>query len=68
MPSFAMTVPYMRTSPLRIPRRDLVLGRADSLFLRVTFRSIWRQPLRAGHRPHRRHRRPSAANARLAGS
>ena len=36
MPSFAMTVPYMRTSPLRIPRRDLVLGRADSLFLRVT--------------------------------
>ena len=32
MPSFAMTVPYMRTSPLG-PRRDLVLGRADSLFL-----------------------------------
>ena len=36
MPSFAMTVPYMRTSPLHIPRRDLMLGRADSLFLRVT--------------------------------
>jgi len=36
MPSFAMTVPYLRTSPLHIPRRDLVLGRADSLFLRVT--------------------------------
>jgi hypothetical protein len=36
MPSFAMTVPYMRTSPLHIPRRDLVLGRADSLYLRVT--------------------------------
>jgi len=36
MPSFAMTVPYMRTSPVHIPRRDLVLGRADSLFLRVT--------------------------------
>jgi hypothetical protein len=36
MPSFAMTVPYMRTSPLHIPRRDLVLGLADSLFLRVT--------------------------------
>ena len=26
----------MRTSPVHIPRRDLVLGRADSLFLRVT--------------------------------
>ncbi len=36
MPSFAMTVPYMRTSPIHIPRRDLVLGLADSLFLRVT--------------------------------
>ena len=36
MPSFAMTAPYMRTSPVHIPRRDLVLGRADSLFLRVT--------------------------------
>jgi len=36
MPSFAMIVPYMRTSPIHIPRRDLVLGRADSLFLRVT--------------------------------
>ena len=36
MPSFAMTVPYLRTSPVHIPRRDLVLGRADSLFLRVT--------------------------------
>ena len=36
MSSFAMTVPYMRTSPLHIPRHDLVLGLADSLFLRVT--------------------------------
>ena len=36
MSSFAMTVPYMRTSPLHMPRRDLVLGGADSLFLRVT--------------------------------
>jgi hypothetical protein len=36
MPSFAMTVPYMRTSPIHIPRRDLVMGLADSLFLRVT--------------------------------
>lgn len=36
MPSFAMTVPYMRTSPLHIPRRDFVLAAADSLFLRVT--------------------------------
>ena len=36
MPSFAMTLPYMRTSPIHVPRRDLVLGRADSLFLRVT--------------------------------
>ena len=35
-PAFAMTVPYIRTSPLHIPRRDLVLGRASSLFLRVT--------------------------------
>jgi hypothetical protein len=31
-----MTVPYMRTSPIHIPRRDLVLGQADSLYLRVT--------------------------------
>ena len=36
MPTFAMTVPYLRTSPVHIPRRDLVLGRADSVFLRVT--------------------------------
>ena len=36
MPSFAMTLPYMRTSPIHVPRRDLVLGRADSLYLRVT--------------------------------
>jgi hypothetical protein len=36
MPSFAMTVPYVRTSPIHIPRRDLVLGLADSLYLRVT--------------------------------
>ena len=36
MSSFAMTVPYMRTSPVHIPRRDLVLGHADSLYLRVT--------------------------------
>jgi hypothetical protein len=32
----AMTVPYIRTSPLHIPRRDLVLAAADSLYLRVT--------------------------------
>jgi hypothetical protein len=31
-----MTVPYMRTSMLHIPRRDLVLAVADSLYLRVT--------------------------------
>ena len=36
MASLAMTVPYMRTSPVHIPRRDLVLGHADSLYLRVT--------------------------------
>ena len=36
MASFAMTVPYMRTSPVHIPRHDLVLGSADSLLLRVT--------------------------------
>jgi hypothetical protein len=36
MPSFAMTVPYARTSPIHIPRRDLVLAAADSVFLRVT--------------------------------
>lgn len=36
MPSLAITVPYIRTSPLYIPRRDLVLASADSLFLRVT--------------------------------
>jgi len=36
MPSMAITVPYMRTSPIHIPRRDLVLASADSLYLRVT--------------------------------
>jgi hypothetical protein len=36
MPSMALTVPYMRTSPVHIPRRDLVLATADSLYLRVT--------------------------------
>jgi hypothetical protein len=36
MPSFTMTVPYARTSPIHIPRRDLVLAAADSLALRVT--------------------------------
>ena len=36
MPSFPLTLPYMRTSPIHVPRRDLVLGRADSLYLRVT--------------------------------
>jgi len=36
MPSMALTVPYIRTSPLHIPRRDLVLAAADSLYLRVT--------------------------------
>jgi hypothetical protein len=35
MPSFAMTVPYLRTTPIHIPRRDLVLAAADSLRLRV---------------------------------
>lgn len=28
--------PYLRTSPLHIPRRDLVLAPSDSLYLRVT--------------------------------
>lgn len=36
MPSFALTVPYMRASPIQIPRRDLVLSTADSLFMRIT--------------------------------
>ena len=36
MSSFAMTLPYMRTSPIHVPRRDLVLGRADSLALSVS--------------------------------
>lgn len=31
-----MTVPYMRASPVHIPRHDLVLSGADSLYLRVT--------------------------------
>lgn len=35
-PLFTMTVPYLRTSPLYIPRRDLVLAYADSFLLRVT--------------------------------
>ena len=32
----AITLPYLRTSPLHIPRRDLVLSAADSLLLTVT--------------------------------
>jgi hypothetical protein len=36
MASIAMTVPYLRTSMIHIPRRDLVLAVADSLYLRVT--------------------------------
>ena len=35
-PRFVMTVPWLRSSPVHVPRRDLVLGRADSLSLRVT--------------------------------
>jgi hypothetical protein len=34
-PRFAMTTPWLRTSPVHVPRRDLVLGLADSLWLRV---------------------------------
>ena len=29
-------VPYLRTSPVHVPRRDLVLGMADSLYLAVS--------------------------------
>lgn len=36
MTAFAMTVPYRRTSPVHVPRRDLVLGAADSLLLEVS--------------------------------
>jgi hypothetical protein len=35
-PRFAMTMPWLRTSPVHVPRRDIVLGLADSLWLRVT--------------------------------
>ena len=35
-PLFAMTVPYMRTSCVHMPRRDLVLASADSFVLIVT--------------------------------
>ncbi len=35
-PRFAMTLPWLRTSPVHVPRRDLVLGLADSLSLRIT--------------------------------
>ena len=35
MPSLALVAPYIRTSMLHIPRRDMVLAAADSLFLRV---------------------------------
>jgi len=36
MTAFAMIVPYRRTSPVHVPRRDLVLGAADSLLLEVS--------------------------------
>ena len=36
MTAFAMTVPYRRTSPVRVPRRDLTLGGVDSLLLAVS--------------------------------
>jgi len=32
----SVTLPYMRTSPVHLPRRDLVLSAADSLLLSVT--------------------------------
>ena len=34
-PTYAITVPYLRTSPVRMPRRDIVLGGSDSFYLRV---------------------------------
>lgn len=33
---YAITLPYLRTSPVHIPRRDLVLSASDSLLLTVT--------------------------------
>jgi len=36
MTAQTIILPYMRSSPLHIPRRDLVLSAADSLALRVT--------------------------------
>lgn len=36
MTTQTLILPYLRTSPLYIPRRDLVLSAADSLTLRVT--------------------------------
>ena len=32
----AITLPYLRTTPVHVPRRDLVLSAADSLLLSVT--------------------------------
>lgn len=34
--TLAITLPYERPSPVHIPRRDLVLGAADSLYLQVS--------------------------------
>lgn len=36
MTTFAMTVPIIRRSPIRIPRRDLVASSGDNLSLRMT--------------------------------
>ena len=36
MTTQTLILPYLRTSPVHIPRRDLVLSSADSLTLRVT--------------------------------
>ena len=36
MTQMAITLPYLRTSPVHIPRRDLVLSASDSLSLTVT--------------------------------
>ena len=36
MTAFNITVPYLRSSPLHVPRRDLVLSAADSLEMTIT--------------------------------
>ena len=65
MTTFNITLPLDRTSPVRIPIRDLVLGGTDSWHV-AGLRGRSRQSRRAADRFDRRHRRPRRFAVHLA--